>query len=460
MAEVVKTLFQFKRGLSNAWREANPILNPGEPGWTLDTHILKIGDGVTPWNQLDPISGAEIDEADIQEAVNKYLEEHPIGSNYYDVLPNSTNTADYKTLEDIPNPKKGDIAVVKNAIGTSSAVEMTAFVFDKEWKALSGNYNADNIYFDQDLITSFDIGNIKTTNGMATIPANGKSLSELWENIYVKEINTDLQKTAPSCSMNGNSTKYYLVGAASEPQTITLSLNKGSYDYGYGFVESKNEADPAAGTPAQVRVTNDGTGVEAASYYLSWNGSSITPTDGKFICGSVTKKTAPASLSCSGTIDYVNAGNPTSNLGKIYPAQAYADGTTAANSQALARWYYPIYQGFTYTDGTDGEAVVEDPANISNQRLLKFSSIIGADAYAKKKTTSATATKPWRQYFYAFPADYKWIMSGAKDSNNIDCTVRQAAQLTLIFNSVNVVYDIFYINNASDYGTKTITWAI
>ena len=76
--EVITTTFQFKRGLSSAWERANPILAPGEPGWTLDTHVLKIGDGITPWNSLQAISGAEISEADIQAAVNKYLDEHPI----------------------------------------------------------------------------------------------------------------------------------------------------------------------------------------------------------------------------------------------------------------------------------------------------------------------------------------------------------------------------------------------
>lgn len=76
--EVISTTFQFKRGLANAWERANPILAPGEPGWTLDTHVLKIGDGITPWKSLTAVSGVEIKEADIQEAVNKYLEEHPI----------------------------------------------------------------------------------------------------------------------------------------------------------------------------------------------------------------------------------------------------------------------------------------------------------------------------------------------------------------------------------------------
>lgn len=76
--EVIKTTFQLKRGLAESWNRLNPILAAGEPGWTLDTHVLKIGDGTTPWNNLNVISGVEINEADIQKAVNEYLDAHPI----------------------------------------------------------------------------------------------------------------------------------------------------------------------------------------------------------------------------------------------------------------------------------------------------------------------------------------------------------------------------------------------
>ena len=76
--EVISTTFQFKRGLASAWQRVNPILAPGEPGWTLDTHILKIGDGITAWNDLDIITGVQIEEADIEKAVKDYLDAHPI----------------------------------------------------------------------------------------------------------------------------------------------------------------------------------------------------------------------------------------------------------------------------------------------------------------------------------------------------------------------------------------------
>jgi len=49
---VIKTIFQFKRGLSTAWTEKNPVLRAGEPGFEIDTGLLKIGRNDIPWNDL------------------------------------------------------------------------------------------------------------------------------------------------------------------------------------------------------------------------------------------------------------------------------------------------------------------------------------------------------------------------------------------------------------------------
>ncbi len=468
MAET-KTLnvrFQQKYDTAANWADSNLVLLAGEIAVESDTGKFKFGDGEHSFKDL-PYAG--IDQAQLD----------AIEDNYTKLTP-ADDVTDATALASIQNARKGDIAVIERAIGgVSTASSMTAYMYnDSAWQALDGNYSADNVYFDQDLITSFDMGNIVTSNGMATITAAGKNLNEVWESIYVKEINTDLKNTTPSCSMSGNSTKYYLVGATSEAQTITLGLNKGAYDYGYGYVESKDETDPAAGTAAKTRVTNDGTGVVAVAekpYALTWNGASVDPTSTNgnvFVCSGVTKTTAPTELKCSGTVKYEKAGNPTSNLGKIYPAQAYADGTSAANEQILARWYYPIYQGFTYDGNTDVGAVIEDHANITATQLqTKLSApasgstntsaaITGSTAYSKTKLTKAVASKDWRQYFLAYPKSYSFDMSAAKDGNNIDCTVNQAKDVTLTFNGVDVVYAVYYIHNATPYGTKTITWTL
>lgn len=43
---------QFKRGTAAKWAQLNIVLEAGQPGYVLDENRLKIGDGVTPWNEL------------------------------------------------------------------------------------------------------------------------------------------------------------------------------------------------------------------------------------------------------------------------------------------------------------------------------------------------------------------------------------------------------------------------
>jgi hypothetical protein len=47
---------KLRRGTAAAWTAANPVLADGEPGYATDTQILKIGDGLTHWEDLPSIS--------------------------------------------------------------------------------------------------------------------------------------------------------------------------------------------------------------------------------------------------------------------------------------------------------------------------------------------------------------------------------------------------------------------
>lgn len=60
MAEVYKTTFQLRRGNAAVWERNNPILDRGEPGFVIDENRLKIGDGATPWNDLEYIGESDI----------------------------------------------------------------------------------------------------------------------------------------------------------------------------------------------------------------------------------------------------------------------------------------------------------------------------------------------------------------------------------------------------------------
>ena len=51
--EIYRTIFQLKRGTADRWKELNPILEAGEPGFELDTGKLKIGNGRDDWKTLE-----------------------------------------------------------------------------------------------------------------------------------------------------------------------------------------------------------------------------------------------------------------------------------------------------------------------------------------------------------------------------------------------------------------------
>lgn len=46
------TIIKLKRAIKATWLTENPVLAAGEPGVELDTHMTKVGDGTTPWNDL------------------------------------------------------------------------------------------------------------------------------------------------------------------------------------------------------------------------------------------------------------------------------------------------------------------------------------------------------------------------------------------------------------------------
>lgn len=70
---------QFKRGTAKAFRQKNPILLCGEPGYEYDTKKLKVGDGRTPYNFL-PYIGDFNKPKDGKSAYQLWLEQGHSGS--------------------------------------------------------------------------------------------------------------------------------------------------------------------------------------------------------------------------------------------------------------------------------------------------------------------------------------------------------------------------------------------
>lgn len=46
-------ILPMRRHNSKEWTELNPVLSKNEGGFEEDTRKFKMGDGVTPWNELE-----------------------------------------------------------------------------------------------------------------------------------------------------------------------------------------------------------------------------------------------------------------------------------------------------------------------------------------------------------------------------------------------------------------------
>jgi hypothetical protein len=129
------------------------------------------------------------------------------------------------------DPVVGDIVIVKDII-SSDKYQHTGYVYDGEnWVAMSGNYNAENIYFDEDFIFTEDVGTIKIPEeGNITVAAAGKNLKEFLSTVFAKEENPIV--TPPSATIKLNPiTNLYEVGTEYTPQYF-ITFNAGSYSYG------------------------------------------------------------------------------------------------------------------------------------------------------------------------------------------------------------------------------------
>jgi len=60
MANCTNTTVRFKlrRSTDTLWLEANPVLLEGEPAYSINSNLLKIGDGIRNWSQLPYINTA------------------------------------------------------------------------------------------------------------------------------------------------------------------------------------------------------------------------------------------------------------------------------------------------------------------------------------------------------------------------------------------------------------------
>ena len=288
MAEkTLKTRILLRNDSAANW-EANKttVLKKGEIGIEIDTNKMKIGDGVTAYGNLKYFGG--------EAALN------------FEVFPKG-ETTDIEAINAAVGDTEihnGDTAIVKRDIANGKS-SYTAYVYDGEWKAMDGNYRADNVYFDEDLIYTADIG-VKTVpgSGSGTIAAAGKNVEEVLKSILAEEKNPDTIQ--PAASVTARNVGTFEIGTHKDI-TYTATLSAGSYTYG------------------------PNTGIVAGTVTATCDGKTLTGATGTFedVVAEATEKKVSVS------IEHAAGATPKTNLGNAYEAGKIVAGTKTATSSAL-----------------------------------------------------------------------------------------------------------------------------
>lgn len=297
---------QLRNDTAENWTTQNPILLKGEMGVEIDTGKTKIGNGTDHWKTLK-YSG--VDEDTIKGIINNNR------SDFTEVVPNEGETDAQALARVITNPKKGDMAVVVRTF-VEGKESYTAYIHDGTgFKAMDGNYSAENVYFDKDLKLTEAFGRYKPdASGSVEVPSTGKSVYSLIDDAFSQSKNPTTTQPSASVSITANSGTFEI--GTKKNLTYSASLNTGAYSYGP--------------TP---------TGVSATTYTATCDGKTLTGATGTFenIVADGTKKISISIAHSAGSI-------PKTNKGANYEAGQIKSGTKiATSSQALVGVRYMFW---------------------------------------------------------------------------------------------------------------------
>lgn len=227
-------------------------------------------------------------------------------------------------------PGMGFEIYIESSLGGSWTTYNLGMAFRcEEVKKLDEKYlpdrDTDEVRFETDLITTFEIGNIALENGKAIIPAEGKTITEVWDTIFVSEQNPEI--VDPAVTVSAPQCKAYEVGTKVTP-TYAASLSAGRYEYG------------------------PDTGIVATAWAVSsTNGETLDTAEGAFSEITVEDDTA---YRITAVATHGAGAVPVTNLGNDYPDGRIAAGEKEAVSKAITG-----YRNGFYGTASDKTAVID-----------------------------------------------------------------------------------------------------
>lgn len=309
--KIINSRLQFLNDTAEALAgQGTAVPKAGEPVYENDTRKLKIGDGVTPLSELKYFGG--------DSAKN------------FDVTPNS-GEEDVTAITRVVGSTEihtGDTAIVKRVI-SGDKTSYTAYVYDSEWKAMDGNYRADNVYFDDDITYTVAIGTLAKPSGSAKFSAKGKNVEQVLSSLMAQEANPTKSNPAVSFSSTGGLGTFEI--GTTKNLTYTATLSAGGYTYG-----------PATGITAQTW--------EVSCTGVTGKKSTATGTFENVVAEATAKKITAKATYNDGAI-------PVTNLGNQYPAGQIKAGSASRDSGNLIGVRYMFWGPMT-SDADIDSAVV------------------------------------------------------------------------------------------------------
>lgn len=325
---------------------------------------------------------------------------------------------------------KDDIFVIKTAIA-EGVYSYVSFVFDGEnWKAMDGNYDASNVYFQDDLKVTAPIGVITIPeSGNTTIPAKGKNLQAVLASILAEELEPEV--TDPTVTVTSSTKGNYEAGSVITPKWSAI-LNPGSYSYGpeTGIVATSWSITDNASTPH--------TSTEAEGQFAD-----VTAEDGK-------------SYTITATANYDAGAEPVTNMGNPAAEDKQIQAGSAKSSITIVSTYRNSFYG-TYAE-KEVEGVQTGSTSNSIRTLTKSGS-----AFSNGKTFNISIPANAQRVVIAYPATLK-DLEYVKDANDSDANIVSAftqadgtAKATIKVAGANdynpIDYKVFSTDFAGEYGT-------
>ena len=340
----LNTRIQLRHDVKANWDDnSSVVLKAGEVGIETDTSKMKVGDGTKTWADLKYAGGD--------------------AAQNFDVVPENEET-DIVAITRVVGAAElhvGDTAIVKRVI-SGDKTSYTAYVYDGEWKAMDGNYRADNVYFDDDITYTVAIGTLAKPSGSAKFAAKGKNVEQVLSSLMAQEANPSKFNPAVSFSAQGGFGTFEI--GTKKNLTYTAALSTGSYTYG-----------PATGITAQTW--------EVSCTGVTGTKSTATGTFENVVAEATAKKITAKATYNEGTVPVTNLGNP-------YPAGKIVAGTASKDSSELKGVRYMFWGPMTDADMALNSANIRALAHKQATSTGTLSTF-GAGAGAKKVVVAVPA---------------------------------------------------------------------